>query len=167
MWKKGIGLVLSLCFLCSVCACGQKTNTSASDSSTAASSSAKTSGSSSSKSPSGSSSKSSSSSSKKKASSSSSSSAALTDAYCQTLAKGAIYKEVKKKYSLADPDSTKISFNKTEKGSTHTTVYGKLYLYDKYGKLTTGHADKSGSSIRTFEVKISNSSKTVTSCTVK
>lgn len=163
MWKKIAGLTLTICFLCSVCACDPKTNTPASNSSSSASSSAaKAGGSSSSKK-----SSSSSSSSKKSSSSSSSSTAALTDAYCQTLAKGAIAKEVKKKYAMADPDSTKISFNKTEKKNDYTTVYGKLYLYDKYGKATTGHADKSGSYIRTFEVKIKNSTKTVSSCTVK
>lgn len=164
MWKKISGLILTLCLACSLCACGQDLNIPASEEvAPSSSSSSKASGSSSSNS---SSSKSASSSSSSK-SSSKSASTTLTDEYCQILAKGALYKEVKKKYSLADPDSTKISFNKTEKKSDYTTVYGKLYLYDKYGKLTTGHADKSGSSIRTFEVKIKNSTKTVSSCTIK
>lgn len=87
--------------------------------------------------------------------------------YYETLAKGAIYKEVQKKYPVADAGSTKYMVNKTEKKNGYTILYGKLYLYDKYGKATTGYSDKSGSYIRTFEVKIKNDTNVVSSCTIK
>lgn len=79
----------------------------------------------------------------------------------------AVYNEIKRKYKAADADSTKYTVNKIEKESKYTTVYGKLHLYDKYGKATTGNSDKSGSYIRTFEVKINNSTGSVSNCKVK
>lgn len=94
-------------------------------------------------------------------------SANYSDDYYETLATSALYSEVKKKYKMADPGSTKYKINKTEKQKDYTVVYGKLYLYDKYGKATTGYSDGSGSYIRTFEVKIKNSTNKVTSCTIK
>lgn len=102
-----------------------------------------------------------------KSGSSSSASAQMTDKYYETLATSALLQEVKKKYPIADAESTKYKINKTEKQKEYTMVYGKLYLYDKYGKSTTGRSDGSGSYIRTFEVKINNKTNTVSSCTIK
>lgn len=90
-----------------------------------------------------------------------------SDDVYETIATTALYKEVQKKYKAADAGSTKYKINKTEKKSGYTIVYGKLYLYDKYGKATTGHSDNSGSYIRTFEVKIKDGSSTASSCTIK
>ncbi len=98
---------------------------------------------------------------------SSSTSSKMSDDYYKTLATSALYKEIQKKYTAADAGSTKYKINKTEKQKDYTIVYGKLYLYDKYGKASTGHSDGSGSYIRSFEVKIKNSTNTVSSCTIK
>lgn len=99
--------------------------------------------------------------------SSSSSSGALTENLKEAMVASALMSEVRTKFPIADAGSTKYKINKTEQKSGYTIVYGKLYLYDKYGKSTTGRSDGSGSSIRTFEVKISNSTKKVSSCTIK
>ena len=98
---------------------------------------------------------------------SSSSSGALTENLKEAMVASALMSEVRTKFPIADAGSTKYKINKTEQKSGYTIVYGKLYLYDKYGKSTTGRSDGSGSSIRTFEVKISNSTKKVSSCTIK
>lgn len=103
----------------------------------------------------------------KKNSTTQSGSTNYSDEYYEKLATSALYGEIQKKYKLADPGSTKYKINKTEKQKDYTVVYGKLYLYDKYGKATTGYSDGSGSYIRTFEVKIKNSTHTVSSCTIK
>ena len=87
--------------------------------------------------------------------------------YYESLARSALYNEIKKKYTAADAGSTKYKINKTEKQKDYTIVYGKLYLYDKYGKASTGYSDGSGSYTRSFEVKIKNSTHTVSSCTIK
>ena len=97
----------------------------------------------------------------------SSSSPVMSDDYYKTLASSALYKEIKQKFTAADAGSTKYKINKTEKQKDYTIVYGKLYLYDKYGKASTGRSDGSGSYIRSFEVKIKNSNNQVTSCTIK
>lgn len=100
-------------------------------------------------------------------SSTSSTSQKLTDDDYEKLATSALYKEIQRKYTAADAGSTRYKINKTERQTTYTIVYGKLYLYDKYGKASTGHSDGSGSYIRSFEVKIKNSTNTVSSCTIK
>ena len=56
---------------------------------------------------------------------------------------------------------------KTEKKGNDTVLYGKLYLYDKYGKSTTGYSDGSGSYIRSFTVEIDNDTGKAVSCTIK
>lgn len=100
-------------------------------------------------------------------SSSSSSSGTLNEDLKKLMVESALRNEVKKSYPLADPGSTKYNINKSEKQGGYTMVYGKVYLYDKYGKSTKGRSGSSGSSIRTFEVKIDNSTKKVSSCTIK
>lgn len=85
----------------------------------------------------------------------------------ELLAVSALLKEIDRKYSAADPGSCKYNINKTQKEGNYTVVYGKLYLYDQYGKATTGYSDGSGSYIRTFEVKINDNTGSVSSCTIK
>lgn len=102
-----------------------------------------------------------------KSGSSSYSSGELSESLQKIVVESALLAEVGKKFPIADASSTKYKINKTEKQSGYTIVYGKLYLYDKYGKSTTGRSDGSGSYIRTFEVKISNSTNKVSSCTIK
>ena len=89
------------------------------------------------------------------------------DSTYELLAASALLKEIDRKYSAADPSSCKYKINKTEKEGNSTVVYGKLYLYDEYGKATTGYSDGSGSYIRTFEVKINDSTGSVTSCKIQ
>lgn len=100
-------------------------------------------------------------------SSGSSSTGKLTEKLKETMVASALMSEVKKKFPIADAGSTKYKINKSEQKNGYTVVYGKLYLYDKYGKASTGRSDGSGSYIRTFEVKISNSTNKVSSCTIK
>ncbi len=98
---------------------------------------------------------------------SSSSSKALTTELKKLIVESALLKEIKDSFPLADAGSTKYSINKSEKEGNYTIVYGRLTLYDKYGKTTKGRAGSSGSSSRTFEVKISNSTLKAVSCTIK
>ena len=98
---------------------------------------------------------------------SSSSSGALTEDLKEAMVASALMSEVKTKFPIADAGSTRYKINKTEKKSSYTIVYGTLHLYDKYGKATTGRSDGSGSYTRSFEVKINNSTKKVSSCTIK
>lgn len=97
----------------------------------------------------------------------SSSSGTLTEDLKEAMVASALINEVKTKFSIADAGSTKYKINKTEKKGNDTIVYGTLHLYDKYGKATTGRSDGSGSYIRSFEVKINNSTKRVSSCKIK
>lgn len=90
-----------------------------------------------------------------------------SDDYYELIATRALYEEIQSKYSAADPGSTKYKINKTEKKGNDTVLYGKLYLYDKYGKSTTGYSDGSGSYIRSFTVEIDNDTGKAVSCTIK
>lgn len=98
---------------------------------------------------------------------SSSSSGALTENLKEAMVASALMSEVRSKFPIADAGSTRYKINKTEQKSGYTIVYGTLHLYDKYGKATTGRSDGSGSYTRSFEVKINNSTKKVSSCTIK
>ena len=88
-----------------------------------------------------------------------------SDDYYELIATRALYEEIQSKYSAAG--STKYKINKTEKKGNDTVLYGKLYLYDKYGKSTTGYSDGSGSYIRSFTVEIDNDTGKAVSCTIK
>ncbi len=94
-----------------------------------------------------------------------SSSKVLTEDLKKLLVQSALRNEINKNFPLADANSTRYSINKSEKSGNSTIVYGKLYLYDKYGKLTKGRSG--GSYSRTFEVKINNNTYKVTSCKIK
>ena len=96
----------------------------------------------------------------------SSSSAVLTEDLKKLLVQSALIKEVRAEFPLADPQSTKYVSNKTEKDGDETIVYGRVYLYDKYGKTTKGRSGSSGSYSKTFEVTIDNDTRKVESCDI-
>lgn len=96
----------------------------------------------------------------------SSSSAVLTEDLKKLLVQSALIKEVREEFPLADPQSTKYVINKTEKDGDETIVYGRVYLYDKYGKTTKGRSGSSGSYSKTFEVTIDNDTRKVESCDI-
>ena len=66
----------------------------------------------------------------------------LTDSEIKSIVSDALYKKIDSKYPTA------------EAKSGYIYVYGKVALFDKYGSLTTGWFDGSGSYIRNFTVKI-------------
>ena len=62
---------------------------------------------------------------------------------------------IKKKYPVADAGSSTYAINKiTQDYKGDYIVTGTVRLYDKYGKLTTGYYDGSGSYTKSFEIKI-------------
>lgn len=79
----------------------------------------------------------------------------------------ALRDEIGSKYDTADPDSCRYDINKQEEQGNYTYVYGSVTLYDKYGKLTTGWMDDSGTPYRSYTVKINNSTGDVVSCEIK
>ena len=79
----------------------------------------------------------------------------------------ALRDEIGSKYDTADPDSCRYDINKKEEQGNYTYVYGSVTLYDKYGKLTTGWRDDSGTPYRSYTVKINNSTGDVVSCEIK
>lgn len=79
----------------------------------------------------------------------------------------ALRDEIGSKYDTADPDSCRYDINKQEEQGNYTYVYGSVTLYDKYGELTTGWVDDSGTPFRTYTVKINNSTGDVASCEIK
>lgn len=91
----------------------------------------------------------------------------LTNTEIETKVKSALKKEINSKYKTADPESCRYSINKTETNNGYIYVYGKVTLYDKYGKTTTGHVDKSGTAYRSFDIKIKESTGAVSSCSIK
>ena len=90
----------------------------------------------------------------------------LTDAEIESIVVKALYNEIDRKYDTADADSCKYSINKTEEKSGKIYVYGKVYLYDKYGEATTGWRDGSGSYSRSFTVTINTKSGNNYSCDI-
>ncbi len=79
----------------------------------------------------------------------------------------ALRDEIGSKYDTADPDSCRYDINKQEEQGNFTYVYGSVTLYDKYGKLTTGWRDDSGTPYRSYTVKINNSTGKAVSCEIK
>ncbi len=90
----------------------------------------------------------------------------LSDAEIEALVVSALYDEIGSTYDTADPGSCRYSINKTEKSGGKLLVYGEVTLYDKYGKVTGGWVDGSGTPFRTFDITISESSRDVTSCEI-
>lgn len=79
----------------------------------------------------------------------------LTDSKIKSLVEDALVDKIRKTYDTADPYKTRYSIGTTERDGNKYTVYGTLTMYDKYGQVTTGWIDGSGSYTRSFEVKIS------------
>lgn len=90
----------------------------------------------------------------------------LTDTEIKSKVEEAILDEVKSRYAVADPYSTRYKIANKETKGDYIYVYGTVTLYDKYGQITTGHADGSGSYSRTFEVKI-NKDGSISNCNVE
>lgn len=90
----------------------------------------------------------------------------LSDSEIKKIVEQALLDEIKSKYSEAQPNSTKYTLANTEKKGNYTYAYGTVTLYDKYGKITTGYSDGSGSFKKSFEVKISKSGSVV-DCKIK
>ena len=67
----------------------------------------------------------------------------------------AILEEVKSHYPDAEPYSTRYQIANKKTNGKYIDVYGTLTLYDKYGKVTTGYIDGSGSYTKSFEVNVS------------
>lgn len=82
----------------------------------------------------------------------------LSESLIDLMVQNALLDKIREKYSEADPLSTKYRIANTQKdyqaSEANYTVYGTLTLYDKYGQITTGYLDGSGSYSKTFEVKI-------------
>lgn len=82
-------------------------------------------------------------------------SSGLTDSQIESAVVDKLIELIKKQYPAADAGSSTYSINKIEKESDGDyVVYGTVRLYDKYGKLTTGYYDGSGSYTRSFKITI-------------
>lgn len=85
----------------------------------------------------------------------------LTESQIKSATVKALKDLIKKKYPVADPGSSTFAINKTtRKSNGDYIVYGTVRLYDKYGKLTTGYYDGSGSYTKSFEIKINGKTGT-------
>lgn len=81
--------------------------------------------------------------------------AELTDSQIESIIAEELYDMIKKKYSEADAGSSRYSIHKvTQDRKGDYVVTGTVVLYDKYGRMTTGYSDGSGSYTKTFEIKI-------------
>lgn len=78
----------------------------------------------------------------------------MDDDLYEQIAVNALYSEIMDRFPDADAGSSKYSVNKIEHLGLNTHVYGQLYLYDKYGDLTSGYSSGSGDYSRSFEVTI-------------
>lgn len=81
---------------------------------------------------------------------------AYTDKKIERRAFLKVYDEVDSKFKTADASSSKFNINKIERDGDEVFVYGTVVLYDKYGRLTTGWRDGSGSSSHSFKVRMSS-----------
>lgn len=79
----------------------------------------------------------------------------LSDSKIESITVNKLLELIKKKYPVADAGSSTYSINKVTKDRKGDyIVTGTVRLYDKYGKLTTGYHDGSGSYTKSFEIKI-------------
>ena len=79
----------------------------------------------------------------------------LSDSKIESITVNKLLELIKKKYPVADAGSSTYSINKvTRDRKGDYIVTGTVRLYDKYGKLTTGYYDGSGSYTKSFEIKI-------------
>ena len=79
----------------------------------------------------------------------------LSDSEIKSRVEKALLEQIKTQFSEADPYSTKYSIANKKKNRKYIDVYGTCTLYDKYGKITTGYSDGSGSYTKSFEVNLS------------
>lgn len=84
----------------------------------------------------------------------------LSESEIKSATASALHTLISNKYKTADAGSCKMEINKIEPSGKDYIVYGTVWLYDKYGKLTTGWTDGSGTSHRSFEIKINGSTGT-------
>lgn len=90
----------------------------------------------------------------------------FTEEEIEAFVVSALYNEIDNKFDTAHAGSCKYSIATMEKKGQYVYVYGNVNLYDKYGKLTTGWIDGSGTPYRSFEVLI-HESGFVYECQVK
>ena len=90
----------------------------------------------------------------------------LTDDEIESSVVDALYDEIDSYYDTADAGSCKYSINKKEEKNGYIYVYGSVTLYDKYGKLTSGWYDGSGTPFRSFTVKINSDTGRVSNCEI-
>ena len=91
----------------------------------------------------------------------------MTDDEIESSVVNALYNKIKSKYDDADAGSCRYSINKIEKEFGYIYVYGSVTLYDKYGNLTTGWSDGSGTPFRSFSVKIDADTGRAYNCEIK
>lgn len=85
----------------------------------------------------------------------------MTEDDIQYLVAQALYIEIKNTYTGADVGSTKYKINSEESnGLGETTVYGKVYLYDKYGNFY------SDSISMDFRVVIDEDEREIKACSI-
>ena len=90
----------------------------------------------------------------------------LTDDDIKSMVVDKLYNTIDREYVTADPGSCRYSINTTEKEGNYIYVYGSVTLYDKYGELTGGYSDGSGTPFRRFTVKISAGPGSALSCDI-
>ena len=78
----------------------------------------------------------------------------LTDSDIKSIVVDKLYDTIDRTYVTAAPGSCRYSINTTEKKNGDIYVYGSVTLYVKYGELTGGWSDGSGTPFRRFTVKI-------------
>lgn len=79
----------------------------------------------------------------------------LSDSKIESITVQKLLELIKKKYPVADAESSTYKINKvTRDRKGDYIVTGTVRLYDKYGQLTTGYRDGSGSYTKSFEIKI-------------
>ena len=79
----------------------------------------------------------------------------LSDSEIKNRVQMALAKYVEDHYSEASPYRTTFKISQRSKNGNYIDIYGTCTLYDKYGKVTTGYFDGSGSYTKSFEVNLS------------
>lgn len=143
--KRTVSIILALLLCMSLCACGTSSESSSSDTQEEADVYSNA-----------------------EIESSSEKSHELTDDEVEMIVVQELYNQIStSKWHQADPGSCRYSINKTERKPGFIYIYGEVYLYDKYGKLTTGYSDGSGSYSHTFEIEYSLITKSVYKCIIE
>ncbi len=90
----------------------------------------------------------------------------LSDTEIESIVANALYNKIDSYYDTADAGSCRYDINKTEEKNGYIYAYGSVTLYDKYGKITGGWADGSGTAFRSFTVKINADTGLVSNCDI-